>query len=61
MVLVIGNCLLLMKKYFYLDHPVWINDHEILFLTRGKDRDFHGDFNKPLVLALTLMKLEEFS
>ena len=40
------------EKEFYLDHPTFINDREILFLTRGKERDFSGDYNKPYVLNL---------
>lgn len=35
------------KEIFYLDHPVWVNDSLVLFLTRGKERNFTGDFNKP--------------
>jgi Tol biopolymer transport system component len=37
---------------FFLDHPFFINDSAILFLTRGEERDFTEDYNKPYVLNL---------
>ncbi len=36
----------------YLDHPTFINDNEILFLTRGEGRDFRGDYNRPYIINL---------
>lgn len=36
----------------YLDHPVWLDDMRVAFLTRGPARDFRGDFNRPYVLDL---------
>src|SRR3989344_2818068 len=44
------------EKEFYLDHPTFINDYEILFLTRGEERNFSGDFNKPYVINLEGIK-----
>lgn len=40
------------KEIFYLDHPIWVNDSLILFLTRGKERNFTGDFNKPYLIDM---------
>lgn len=40
------------KIEFYLDHPIFINDNDILFLTRGEDRNADGDFNKPYIMSL---------
>ena len=40
------------QDVFYLDHPIWVNDSLILFLTRGKERDFTGDFNNPYLVDL---------
>lgn len=37
---------------FYIDHPTFIDNHRILFLTRGTNRDFTGDYNKPYILDL---------
>ncbi len=39
------------ETVFYLDHPMFLADGEILFLTRGVDRDFTGDFNKPWIVS----------
>lgn len=41
----------------FLDHPVWLDEERIAFLTRGKGRDFHGEFNKPYVLDLATREL----
>lgn len=40
------------EKEFYLDHPTFINDREILFLARGEGRDFRRDYNKPYIISL---------
>ena len=40
------------KSVFYIDHPTFIDNNKILFLTRGKNRDFTGDYNKPYILDL---------
>ncbi len=40
------------ETVFYLDHPTFINDDTILFLTRGKNRDFNGNYNQPYLLDL---------
>ena len=40
------------ENEFYLDHPTFINDEEILFLTRGKNRDFRDNYNKPYIINL---------
>ena len=40
------------KTEFYLDHPLFIDDDKVLFLTRGVDRDFQGDFNRPYILEI---------
>ena len=37
---------------FYLDHPFFIEENIVLFLTRGENRDFTGDFNKPYILNI---------
>lgn len=37
---------------FYIDHPTFIDNHRLLFLTRGTNRDFTGDYNKPYILDL---------
>jgi Tol biopolymer transport system component len=37
---------------FYLDHPFFIEENKVLFLTRGENRDFTGDFNKPYIFNL---------
>lgn len=37
---------------FYLDHPLFIDNNNILFLTRGKNRDFTRNFNKPYIVNL---------
>src|SRR3989344_634594 len=37
------------QTVFYIDHSTFI-DNRILFLTRGKNRDFAGDYNKPYIL-----------
>lgn len=37
---------------FFLDHPVWLDDATVAFLTRGEGRDFRSGFNRPYVLDL---------
>lgn len=37
---------------FYIDHPTFIDNQRILFLTRGHRRDFTGEYNKPYILDL---------
>ena len=45
------------KNIFYIDHPVWINDDEVLFLTRGFNRNFSNDFNKPFIINVNNNKI----
>jgi hypothetical protein len=45
---------------FYLDHPFFIEENLILFLTRGYNRDFTGDFNKPYLLNLDTGNISRF-
>ncbi len=44
--------LLDLENEFFLDHPTFIDDSNILFLARGENRNFTGDFNKPYVITL---------
>ena len=37
---------------FYLDHPFFVDENIILFLTRGENRNFSDDFNKPYLFNL---------
>lgn len=37
---------------YFLDHPAFLDDSTILFLTRGANRDFTGEFNRPYILPL---------
>ena len=46
---------------FYLDHPFFIDENSILFLTRGENRDFTGDFNKPYILNLDNGNISRFT
>jgi len=41
-----------LKNEFFLDHPIFVDDESILFLTRGENRDFTVDFNKPFLINL---------
>jgi Tol biopolymer transport system component len=45
---------------FYLDHPFFIDENTILFLTRGENRDFTGDFNKPYLINLETGNISRF-
>lgn len=40
------------KTVFFLDHPLFVANDRIVFLTRGRNRDFTGDFNKPYLISL---------
>ena len=40
------------ETVFFLDHPTFVDDNTILFLTRGENRNFRGDFNKPYLITL---------
>ncbi len=40
------------KKEFYIDHPLWINNNTIMFLTRGLNRNFTLEFNQPYIMHL---------
>lgn len=40
------------QNEFFLDHPFFIDDDNVLFLTRGENRDYRGDFNKPYILNI---------
>lgn len=37
---------------FFIDHPIFIDDNQILFLTRGSDRNFSNEYNQPYIINL---------
>lgn len=37
---------------FFIDHPAFIDDSQILFLTKGEHRNFSNDYNKPYIMSL---------
>jgi dipeptidyl aminopeptidase/acylaminoacyl peptidase len=48
------------ENEFYLDHPFFVDENTILFLTRGENRDFTGDYNKPYLLNLDTWNITRF-
>ena len=42
-----------LRTEFFLDHPIWVDDNTILFLTRGEGRNYTGEFGKPFLLTLS--------
>ena len=38
---------------FFIDHPAFIDDSQILFLTRGRNRNFSNEYNQPYIKNIT--------